>query len=109
MYIVLNWALLILGLTHCVFTFKKYNHLELDAIWFFATGLALILCGLLNYININFSNTTISIITVSANIAQMLLCLVLAYNFPKAQTILAFILVLLVLINSILFIVLQKQ
>jgi uncharacterized membrane protein len=102
-YIILNWTLLLLGVAHCVFTFKKYTHLELDAIWFFSAGLGLIMCGLLNYINLNFGNPTISMITVSTNIAQVLLTFVLAYNFPKGKTIFAAVLVFLLLVSSIVF------
>jgi hypothetical protein len=102
-YVILNWGLLSLGAIHCIFTFKKYDHIELDAIWFFSTGLALILCGLLNHITLNFTNSTITIITIFANLVQALLCFVLAYNFPKARTIFAFALVTLLLVSSIIF------
>jgi hypothetical protein len=108
-YIILDWILLFLGVMHCVFTFKKYKQLELEAIWFFSAGLGLILCGLLNYINLNFIHPTISIITTGANLAQVLLTFVLAYNFPKGKTIFALVLVVLLLICSIVFVTKERE
>ena len=48
-----GWALVILGATHCLFTFAQYKELSGAAMWFFSGGLALIYTGALNLVRVN--------------------------------------------------------
>ena len=78
------WLILLLGVGHGAFTFKKFDKMSQEALWFFSTSLGLICCGLINYINLKFPNQTISNIALGANTFQLLFCIVLAYNIRKS-------------------------
>jgi len=47
-YVVTIAGIVLLGLVHSAFTFKRYTDFSADAFWFFSAGLALIFAGLGN-------------------------------------------------------------
>jgi len=49
---VFAWTLFVLGIIHSALTPLVYRHFSLAAVWFFGTGTALIVTGLLNFIRI---------------------------------------------------------
>ncbi len=49
---VFAWTLFVLGIIHCALTPLVYRHFTLAAVWFFGTGTALIVTGLLNFIRL---------------------------------------------------------
>ena len=97
LYKITTWAILILGIGHSAFAFKKYKQISNEALWFFSASLGLIFNGLLNYINLNVPNDLISNITIGANIFQFLFFIFLAY-FIRKPTILAALIVSIILL-----------
>ncbi len=100
-YKIAIWAILLLGIGHAAFTFKKYKSIQDDALWFFSTTLGLIFNGFLNYINLIVSNNLISTLTIAANIIQFIFCLVLAYYIRKPTIYIALIISIAILILAV--------
>lgn len=90
-YKVAIWIILLLGIGHAAYTFKKYQSITPEALWFFSASLGLIFNGLLNYINLNIHSKLISNITIGANIFQTLFFVILSFYIVKPTTIVAFI------------------
>ncbi len=88
-YKIATWAILLLGLGHALYTFKKFKSIQQDALWFFSTSLGLIFNGFLNYINLYISNNLIATLTISANIIQFVFCAVLVYYVRNPPTYIA--------------------
>ena len=88
-YKIATWAILLLGLGHALFTFKKFKSIEEDSLWFFSTSLGLIFNGFLNYINLTITNNLISNLTIGANSIQFIFCVVLAYYVRNQPTYIA--------------------
>lgn len=53
---VFAWTLFVLGIVHCALTPLAYRDFTLAAVWFFGTGTALIVTGLLNFIRIRHAS-----------------------------------------------------
>lgn len=103
-YKIAIWTILLLGVGHSGYTFKKYDKIQPEALWFFSASLGLIFSGLLNYINLNFPNHAVATITLGANIFQVLFNSVLAYNIRNATIFSAFLVAFVLLICSIFFV-----
>ena len=88
-YKIATWTILLLGLGHALFTFKKFKSIEEDSLWFFSTSLGLIFNGFLNYINLTITNNLISNLTIGANSIQFIFCVVLAYYVRNPTTYIA--------------------
>lgn len=101
-YKIATWTILILGIGHSAFTFKKYKQISNEALWFFSASLGLIFNGLLNYINLNVPNDLISNITIGANVFQSIFFIFLSY-FIRKPTILAALIVSIILVLFSLF------
>lgn len=99
-YKIATWTILILGIGHSVFTFKKYKQISTEALWFFSASLGLIFNGLLNYINLNVPNNLISNLTIGANAFQSLFFIVLAFYIRKPTIFGALIISIILLILS---------
>ena len=80
-YKIAIWTILLLGIGHSAFTFKKYKQVSAEALWFFSASLGLVFNGLLNYINLNVSNNLISNLTIGANAFQTIFFIVLFIPF----------------------------
>ena len=52
---IVTGLIIALGSVHVAFTASGYEHLSLDALWFFSTGVAIILAGSLNVATIRQS------------------------------------------------------
>ena len=91
MYNISTWTILLLGIGHALFTFKKYKSIQEDTLWFFSTSLGLIFNGFLNYINLAISHNLISNLTIGANSIQFIFCAVLVYYVRKPTTYIALI------------------
>ena len=102
-YKVATAAVLMLGLLHALYTFKKYKTIEEGALWFFSTSLALVFNGFLNYINLSVDNEMILNLTLTANVIQFIFCLVLSYIVRKPTTYLALVIALVVLLCSFIY------
>jgi hypothetical protein len=100
-YKIAIWAVLILGVGHALYTFKKFKSMEENALWFFSTSLGLIFNGFLNYINLSISNNLISTLTISANIIQFAFCLVLVYYVRNLPTYIAILVSTAILVLSV--------
>ena len=100
-YKVATWLILLLGVGHATYTFKKYQSITPEALWFFSASLGLIFNGLLNYINLNIDNKLISNITIGANIFQTLFFMVLIFYICKPTTIIALIVATILLFLSL--------
>ena len=90
-YKIATWAVLLLGVGHALFTFKKFKSIEENSLWFFSTSLGLIFNGFLNYINLTIANDLVSNLTIGANSIQFIFCAVLVYYVRKPTTYLALI------------------
>lgn len=101
MYQITIWIILLLGVGHSAFTFKKYKQISPEALWFFSASLGLIFNGLLNYINLNVPNSLISNITMGANIFQVLFSIVLAFNIQKPTILVSLIISIALLVLSV--------
>ena len=102
-YYISIWLILLLGVGHGAFTFKKFDKMSQEALWFFSTSLGLVFCGLINYINLKFPNQTIPNITLGANLFQLLFCFILAYYIRKIIIFTALIFTVIIFISSITF------
>lgn len=49
-YKIITGLIIALGLLHTAFTWHNYDEINLDAVWFFCTGVAIILAGFLNIV-----------------------------------------------------------
>lgn len=49
-YKIITGLIIALGLLHTAFTWHNYDEINLDAVWFFGTGVAIILAGFLNVV-----------------------------------------------------------
>ena len=90
-YKIATWAVLLLGVGHALFTFKKFKSIEENSLWFFSTSLGLIFNGFLNYINLTIANDLVSNLTIGANSIQFIFCAVLVYYVRKPTTYIALI------------------
>ena len=88
-YKIATWAVIILGLGHALYTFKKFKSIEENALWFFSTSLGLTFNGFLNYINLTIANDLVSNLTIGANSIQFIFCVVLAYYVRVSTTYIA--------------------
>jgi hypothetical protein len=99
-YKIATWSILLLGIGHALFTFKKFKSIQEDALWFFSTSLGLVTNGFLNFINLTLSNNLVSNLTIGANSIQFTFCVVLAYYVRKPTTYIALIVSTAILILS---------
>jgi len=83
------WLILLLGVGHGAFTFKKFDKMSQEALWFFSTSLGLIFNGFLNYMNLTIANDLVSNLTIGANSIQFIFCVVLAYYVRVSTTYIA--------------------
>lgn len=101
-YKIATWAVIILGLGHALYTFKKFKSIEENALWFFSTSLGLIFNGFLNYINLTIANDLVSNLTIGANSIQFIFCAVLVFYVRNPPTYIAITISTLILILSVL-------
>lgn len=73
----------LLGIGHCAMTFKKFRQPEEDAFWFFSAGLGILLCTLLNFVNLKLSNSLIAYATLCGNTLLTLFTIILARNISR--------------------------
>lgn len=100
MYKIATYAILLLGVGHALFTFKKFKTIGENSLWFFSTSLGLVFNGFLNYINATIATNLISTITITANCIQFIFCVVLAYYVRNVPTYIAVMVSMAVLIFS---------
>lgn len=94
-------GIILLGIAHSFYTFKKYKKVEADALWFFSATLGLIFSGLINYMNLIIHIQPTFTITLVANILLTLFAIVLAFTLPKITTFTLLFFALLLLVGSI--------
>jgi len=73
---VFAWTLVVLGALHCVVTFVSYFGWRLSTVWFFGSGVALILGGLINVIRVRVGKA--AIVRFSSILANVLLAAIAA-------------------------------
>lgn len=101
LYYVSIWLILLLGVAHAGFTFKKFHKMSPEALWFFSTAIGLICSGLINYINLKFPNPSISNIALAVNLLQLLFAIVLVFNVRQLIIYIAVVLTSLIFLSSI--------
>jgi hypothetical protein len=99
-YKIATWAILLLGVGHASFTFKKFKTIKEDSLWFFSTSLGLVFNGMLNHINLTIPNDLVSNLTIGANCVQFIFCAILVYHVRKPTTYIALIVSAAILILS---------
>src|ERR671936_740506 len=45
-----SYLIVALGCAHLLFTFHNYDSFDMDAVWFFGTGMAIVFAGFLNIV-----------------------------------------------------------
>ncbi|MBC8083866.1 MAG: hypothetical protein H7Z21_11705 [Hymenobacter sp.] len=80
--------LLLAAVVHCGLTFFSYHQLEINAFWFWGTGLALLYAGLLNWINLVAPVPLVSRLVVLTNLLLALTLSGLAMQQPWPHIIL---------------------
>ncbi|MDX2152737.1 MAG: hypothetical protein SFV54_18490 [Bryobacteraceae bacterium] len=79
---VVGWALAVLGVVHCAFTFRAYKSASDGALWFFAAGLALVYAGLLNVLRAEYRRPGIRQASIFANLSLLGFALVYVGRHP---------------------------
>jgi hypothetical protein len=52
LYSIVGWAIIVLGVVHMLATFRLFHGLNNAALWFFASGIAIALTGVLNLLHV---------------------------------------------------------
>ncbi len=97
-------GIILLGIAHSFYTFKKYKKIEADSLWFFSAAPGLIFCGLINYMNLIIRNQLTLSITLVTNVILTLFAIVLAFTLQKVTTFTLLLFALLLLIISLILI-----
>ncbi len=83
--LVLAWLLVALGVLHCCATFAFYKSLVLNAVWFFAAGIAFLAVGFCNIARIRHSSDALlRVLSVIANAFSLLVCIAFIWIFGHA-------------------------
>jgi len=79
--------IILLGILHCVFTAWNYDQFTLDAMWFFGTGVAIILAGFLNVTVIRTSggDRIVNLLCLTTNLAFVILFIVALMLLSQPQ------------------------
>ncbi len=96
-----SYLLILLGVIHSGFTPIFYKTLNVDALWFFGTGLTYIFMGLYNLASIKVKINSISRIAVILNFVGTIFTMAITYILREPQAYLALILVIFIFLNSL--------
>ena len=101
-YKIAVYLLILLGFIHSSMTFIIYKSCNVDALWFFGTGLTYIFMGLYNLASIKVKIQSISIIAVILNFIGAIFTIAITYILKEPQAYIALILVIVIFLSSIL-------
>ncbi|MFT3947928.1 MAG: hypothetical protein QM763_13240 [Agriterribacter sp.] len=96
------YGIFLLGIAHCLLTFKNYKKSDENAYWFFSAGLALIVCGILNNIYLNLTGKHFFYQVIIANTLLFIFSIALSVRVKKITMYLVSIFSLILLVVSIL-------
>lgn len=86
LHLILTGLIIALGCLHVGFTPFNYSHFDMDAMWFFSAGVAIILAGFLNVALIRVGkDRVIRILCVLSNASLALLFGVALFQMPQPQ------------------------
>ena len=82
--IIVGWLLIAFGLLHLSLTRSVHPNIDIDAVWFAASGLLMIAIGALNLLRVAYSSVAKGVVVVSviANIVLLLLMVFIATLIP---------------------------
>ena len=82
-----GWLIVGLGLVHCCVTTVFFKHFSINALWFFGSGLALVVVGALNLLRIQYAAEApgARIVCVAANVAIFFFTLAIGAAIPLRQ------------------------
>ncbi|MFO7828676.1 MAG: hypothetical protein R6V23_08655 [Bacteroidales bacterium] len=100
-YKISSLLLVIMGAVHSSFTPFFYNSINIDALWFFGTGLSYIFMGLYNLASIKVKIKSIFNITIALNFIGTVFTIAITYILREPQSFIAMILVIFVFLNSV--------
>jgi fatty acid desaturase len=86
-YKVGTYLVIALGVIHILFTTVAYSGFSINAMWFFAAGLAMVFAGFLNiaFIRQGKKDVVVWILTVLANLSCLLLFICAFFLMPALQ------------------------
>ena len=90
-----------MGVIHSSFTPFFYSSINVDALWFFGTGLSYIFMGLYNLASIKVKIKSIFNITIVLNFIATIFTIAITYILREPQSFIAMILVIFVFLNSV--------
>ena len=95
------YLLILLGVIHSIFTFILYKTLDINALWFFGSGLMYVFMGLYNLAAMKVQFTSISNIATILNFVAVLFTIVISYILKEPQAFVALILVIYIFIGTL--------
>ena len=81
---ILGWLMVAFGVAHGLATFAVHHAVNMGAVWFFGTGVAMIAIGMLNLIRADKSDAFIRVCCVMANSLLLAICVALAWSLGRA-------------------------
>ena len=100
-YKIALYCLIILGTIHSTFTLFLYKTLNVDALWFFGTGLTYIFMGLYNLAAIKVRIKSISNIAVILNFIGTIFTIAITYILKEPQAYIAMVIVIFIFVFSV--------
>jgi hypothetical protein len=91
---IISGLIILLGILHCIFTAWNYDQFTLNAMWFFGTGIAIILAGFLNVTVIRSSGTdrVVNFLCLTTNLAFAILFTVALLLLSQPQVLVGMVL-----------------